>query len=66
MDYLYTTKYGAAVKKQWEAAEKERGNPLPKGSGGGSGDGKLAGGGLIMGAVALAGLILVSSMGKKR
>ena len=33
---------------------------------GGGGGAKLAGGGLLMGAFALAGLILVSSMGKKK
>jgi hypothetical protein len=33
---------------------------------GGGGGAKLAGGGLLMGAIALAGLIMVSSMGKKR
>jgi hypothetical protein len=66
MDYILNTTYGSNIKLKWAAAEKERGNPLPKGTGGGGGGGKLAGGGLIMGAVALAGLILVSSMGKKR
>jgi hypothetical protein len=64
MDYIFTTTYGSNIKLKWAAAEKERGNPLPPNFGGGGGT--FAGGGLIMGAVALSGLILVSSMGKKR
>ena len=62
MNYIYTTVYGSNIKKKWEAAEKERGNPLPPPSSGGGL--KLASGGIIMAGVALGALFLISGAKK--
>jgi hypothetical protein len=61
MQYLYTQVYGSNVKKKWEAAERERGNPLPPIENQGS---SFASGGIIMAGIAVGALFLLSGAKK--